>query len=319
MSRSLRARLALAYGAALVVGLVAFALAALVVLDRLQDAALAQQLQTDARAVATIVNEHDGRLRLDVDDRRQFALIVGTRGHGAIVAGDGTVLASTPGSIPPALAVLARQPQVGERGGQIHDGGETLRYVALGVPPGRRIGTVVLWRSPGPIYVFDRRAALDFALAIVPIVALAVLAGAFLTGRALEPLRALAGLASEIEAHDLSRRLGGEPSGDELGVLCATFDRMLDRLEGAFERERRFAADASHELRAPLSVITAEAELALRRPRSSAEYQAALRAIAAEAAELEALTSDLLAAARGTALARRERVDLGALAEGVAG
>jgi signal transduction histidine kinase len=73
---------------------------------------------------------------------------------------------------------------------------------------------------------------------------------------------------------------------------------MLDRLQKAFERERRFTSDASHELRAPLSVIRAEADLALRSDRTPEEYRRALETIASESDALEALTRDLLAAAR---------------------
>jgi two-component system OmpR family sensor kinase len=76
---------------------------------------------------------------------------------------------------------------------------------------------------------------------------------------------------------------------------------MLDRLQHAFDRERRFTSDASHELRAPLSVIRAEADLALRKERTAAEYRAALETIASEADALEALTRDLLTVARADA------------------
>ncbi len=91
-------------------------------------------------------------------------------------------------------------------------------------------------------------------------------------------------------------------------------------LEDAFARQHRFAADASHELRAPLSVIRAEADLALRKPRAISAYQAAIATIASEADRMEALVSALLEAARSQE-ARREPtvIDLGQLATRVCG
>jgi signal transduction histidine kinase len=90
-------------------------------------------------------------------------------------------------------------------------------------------------------------------------------------------------------------------------------------LEDAFARQRRFTADASHELRAPLSVIRAEADLALRKERSPREYRSAMETIANEADLLELLIGDLLAAARaesGTSV--RERVELLPLIQAIA-
>ena len=184
-------------------------------------------------------------------------------------------------------------------------GGETWR---VGVTPVPRLveplGVAVTWRTLDAVGDVDRRMALVFALAIPLLVGFAFVAGNVVAARGLRPLRTLAALASEIEAHDLSRRLVIASTPDELGLLCATFDRMLDRLEEGFARERRFTTDASHELRAPLAVIRAEADLTLRRPREREEYERALRAISAQSDRLEALTRDLLAEARAESAAR---------------
>ena len=85
-------------------------------------------------------------------------------------------------------------------------------------------------------------------------------------------------------------------------------------LEEAFARQRRFTADASHELRAPLAVIRAEADLALRKDRETFEYRSAMQTIASEADHMEALIGDLLSAARAESGAfSRERVDVAAM------
>ena len=141
-------------------------------------------------------------------------------------------------------------------------------FTAPVVRRGSRIGSIAVWRDADSIAALDRSVALAFAFAIPVLAALAVFAGGAIARRGLAPLDRIARLASEIEAHDLSERLELPPRADELGRLAATFDRMLDRLQRAFDRERRFTGDASHELRAPLSVIRAEADLALRKERT---------------------------------------------------
>ena len=96
---------------------------------------------------------------------------------------------------------------------------------------------------------------------------------------------------------------------------------MLDRLEDGIERERRFTADASHELRTPLALLETELELALRRPRSPEELQAALRSAAEEVDRLRRLADDLLVLAqleRGRVPLRREPIAADDLLEGVA-
>jgi signal transduction histidine kinase len=90
--------------------------------------------------------------------------------------------------------------------------------------------------------------------------------------------------------------------------IAESFDRMLERVQTSVVRERRFAADASHELRTPLAVIKAECDLALRRERAPDEYRQAIASVAREAARLEELTNQLLAAARSESGAREAQI-----------
>ena len=101
------------------------------------------------------------------------------------------------------------------------------------------------------------------------------------------------------------------PAQDEISRLAETLNEMLARLEAAFEHERRFVADASHELRTPLALLRTELELALRRPRSPAELEEALRSAAEETERLSRLAEDLLLIARadqGALPVRREPI-----------
>jgi signal transduction histidine kinase len=104
--------------------------------------------------------------------------------------------------------------------------------------------------------------------------------------------------ADAISASEPGRRLPVPAARDEVARLADTLNEMLGRLEGAIERERSFVADASHELRTPLALLRAELELALRRPRTAAELEEALRSAAAETERLTRLAEDLLVLAR---------------------
>ena len=83
---------------------------------------------------------------------------------------------------------------------------------------------------------------------------------------ALRPVRAMAGQAGSITAHAADGRLATPTAEDELGQLARAFNSLLDRLRAALQMQRQFMADASHELRTPVSVIQTATEVTLQRP-----------------------------------------------------
>jgi heavy metal sensor kinase len=127
---------------------------------------------------------------------------------------------------------------------------------------------------------------------------LATLAGYVLAGAALRPVEEMRRKAAQISAATPGSRLPVPVAKDEVQRLAETLNDMLERLETAFEHERRFVADASHELRTPLALLKTELELALRHPRSHAELEDALRSAAEETDRLSSLAADLLLLAR---------------------
>jgi len=299
--RTLRGRLTLSYALALVVSLAIFGALALAVVDHAQRTALDAQLTTSARAILATVENRQGRVALDEADSVQLGDILGAKANGVVWQRDGAVAASAGRGSFPGLRKLALGAK-DARIASLRAGNQDVRaYLAPIVSRSNTIGGLAIWRETDAIGEIDKVVALAFGFAIPILVALAVFCGGAIARRALTPLGRIATLASEIEASDLSARLALPSRRDELGRLGATFDRMLERLQNAFERERRFTSDASHELRAPLSVICAEADLALRRERSGDEYREALRTIAERAEALEAITRDLLGAARADA------------------
>jgi heavy metal sensor kinase len=141
----------------------------------------------------------------------------------------------------------------------------------------------------------------------------AAVVGYWMSRRALGPVDALVQTAREIGGANLHSRLQKLNTGDELQRLADTLNEMLDRIETAFQRVTQFTADASHELRTPVSLIRTEAELALRRSRGEAEYQESMRHILLEAERTTALIEELLALARadsGREALHMEPVDL---------
>ena len=123
--------------------------------------------------------------------------------------------------------------------------------------------------------------------------------GWVLAGRALAPVDRITQVAREIEASDLSRRIGLSGPNDELTRLGATFDSMLDRLEGAFAAQRRFLADTSHDLRTPLSVIRSNVEVSLDDPTPSIEeWRTTGEIVVRNAERMNSMIEGLLAAAR---------------------
>jgi heavy metal sensor kinase len=141
-----------------------------------------------------------------------------------------------------------------------------------------------------------------YLLLLAPMLLLAAAAGGYwLSQRALSPVDAITHTTRNISATNLSSRLEKLATGDELQRLSDTLNQMLDRLEDAFRRVTQFTADASHELRTPISLIRTESEIALRKSRGVEEYRVALRHILLEAERTSSLVEELLSLARADA------------------
>ena len=143
--------------------------------------------------------------------------------------------------------------------------------------------------------------------------------GYWLAGRALAPLVAVASSLAEIKPRDLSRRLAPASIDDELGRLIRAINALLQRVERGSAMERRFAADAAHELRTPLAVLRTGIEVVLRRDRTAAEYEQALNTALRDTTAVCALADDLLALSRfdHESSLSDDSIDLGELTEEV--
>jgi len=186
--------------------------------------------------------------------------------------------------------------------------GERLRLLAvpinisiLGPPPGIQPVALVITRSTKQIDQALTGLLHTLIIAAPVTLALAAAGGIFLARRALKPVDRIAQTAHEIGASDLSQRINVNTK-DELGRLATTLNKMIGRLEKAFQRQKQFTSDASHELRTPLAVIEAESTLALQKERPPSDYRQSLETISQEAKQMSSLIDRLLVLARADAV-----------------
>lgn len=193
------------------------------------------------------------------------------------------------------------------------------RFTALGGEVGGRTFTVLIGQSLGTGE--DTLHAAEVALAVAgPLLLLAVAGATYLfIGRSLRPVARIRATVEGISHHHLSERVPVPPGNDEVSQLAQTMNTVLDGLDRATGAQRRFVADASHELRSPVATLRAAADIALTVPGRADRTDLALL-VQAESRRLDRLVADLLLLARveergrrdGTAAVERwsEEVDL---------
>jgi two-component system, OmpR family, sensor kinase len=317
----IRLRLTLAFAVAMAVMLVAAGLFLYLRLGAALDRTIDRSLLGRADDVTALVRAAGSGLRQApgpglVEQEESFA---------QVLAPDGAVLDSTPGLRDrrllsgPELARATRTIVLVDRP-PFPDSDDPLRLLATPVQAEGGPVVVVVGTSTE-----ERVEALESLLRQLllggPIVlAVASLLGYGLAAAALRPVESMRREAEAVSATAPGRRLPLPQGDDEIVRLGATLNTMLDRLEAALARERRFVSDASHELRTPLAALRTELELALRRPRPPGELEAALRSAAEETERLSRLAEDLLVLVRadgGGLPVHRERLPAAQLLAGV--
>jgi heavy metal sensor kinase len=153
----------------------------------------------------------------------------------------------------------------------------------------------------GPIHDELRRLASWLTGLTAGVWLTAALLGRWLCRRTLAPVAAMAASSRQLGPAALGERLAVSSTGDELEDLGRGFNAALDRLEEAFERQRRFTGDAAHQLRTPLAAMLGQVEVTLRRERDGEEYRTTLRAVGDEVRHMNRVTEALLFLARADA------------------
>jgi len=286
----------------------------LVVMYRLQLNSADRTIQGQLRTYATQIAQSAAGGRFP---RPLPASVLDAADQAQVLASDGTVLAATRNLLGlPALYTLApgsatpvRQP-AGDRvlTSDLSVYGE---HATAGGRPVTIITTTGTYLRSQVNETFARLLAIG-----VPF--LLVLAGGtvwLVVGRALRPVEQIRGAVTAITLADLSQRVPEPGTHDEIGRLARTMNDMLARLDDSAARQRRFVADASHELRSPLTAIRTGLEVGLSHPDRAPWPEIARRAVR-QSQRLEHLIAELLVLAKADAqqfAARRQPVDLAAL------
>jgi two-component system OmpR family sensor kinase len=312
----IRFRLTLPFALAMAVVLCAMGL---VVYVRVGGALLAS-IDQNLRAQAGESADHFGRGRELIDRDAASGVTVAQ-----LVDPNGRVLQSVPAGLPSLSSAEVRARALA--GSRVWWSsslpGRSGEWRLLAVPTRRATERAVLivGQTLAPREDALHRLARELVLGGPAALALAILAGYLLAAAALRPVEAMRRRAAAVTASTPGTRLPVPPGRDEISKLAETLNDMLQRLEAAFEHERRFVADASHELRTPLALLRTELELALRRPRSHGELEQAVRSAAEETERLTHLAEDLLLIARsdqGELPVRRRRISARAVLQDVA-
>ena len=302
-SLPIRLRLTLAFAAVMALVLSGMGLFVYARVGKALGASIDQALTSQATEASRHAQEGRNLLDADVDGGATLA---------EVVAADGSVTRSDPAN----LSLLIPADDLAKlRAGSTVRGAVTLkrpvgdwRYLAVPSEGGAVVVARSLEGREESLHRLLRELLLAGPLALI----LASFAGYGLAAAALRPVEAMRRRAEDVSAHTPGR-LPVPAGGDEISRLATTLNDMLGRLEAAFEHERQFVSNASHELRTPLAMLRTELDLALRRPRTQTELEAALRSAAHETNRLSQLAEDLLLIARvdqGALPIRAERLSV---------
>ncbi len=295
MSRwSLRLRLTLAFAVAMALVLAAVGAFLYVRLGAELDTQLEVRLAASAATLQAAIGDSPESVPDGALDEQDVA---------QVIAPDGSVIATSAGAGPgPVLAVAdlveAQHARVLLERHVLDDDPVLVLAEPLDALPG---GVVVVGVSLESRDDAVNGLLTQLAIVIPAALLAASVAGYALAGAALRPVEAMRERAETISTDEPGARLPLPPAHDEVYRLGTTLNAMLGRLEEGLERDRRFVADASHELRTPLATLRTELDLALRRPRTPTELEAALRSASEEADRLAKLADDLLVLARSDA------------------
>jgi heavy metal sensor kinase len=307
MLNSVRSRLTLWYAAALSTALLVFSVLVYVLMVRAVykrvDGDLRSVLEVTALSLNHEIEEHEGKDK----GEQSFAMVLNTMQHTsfprhAIAVFEGNrLVARKPAS---SGATALRPPNIPYSAAPVFltSGDMRIAITPVYVAYARSSYEVVASERLAPAWaeLVEFRRTLYAAVGLSLL--FAILPGYLLARRSLAPVVAMSETADRIGSKNLNERLAVANPDDELGKLALTFNSLLGRLESAFRQQRQFMADASHELRTPISVARTASEVTLERPhRPEEEYRDALETVEQQMRRLTRVVQDMFTLARADA------------------
>lgn len=315
MPDSIRVRLTLWYAFGLTILLVGFAVVSYALLARSAERRIDESLRQTARAFAAdwiadqasasprSVRTMDAVRGIGIGD---LEIIVFDRARRVVSASrrEDRWRSSEPRATPGAelRSLLGQIASAGGEFATLPGDDAPRRAFVLPIGTASRRQTIAVTQGLAGYEAMLRETREAYLVAIPIALVLAIAGGYVLAGRALAPVGAMAAQAQRIGASTLHERLRTRNDRDELGRLAGAFNGLLDRLDRAFEQQRQFLAEASHELRTPVAVVRGEAEVALSREgRTPSEYREALEVIHDEGRRMSRIVDDLFLLSRADA------------------
>lgn len=320
-TRSLKFRLVVWYAGWLGVLFIVFGVFVYASLDYYLERSLREALLRRARLVADVVQRSPlDEAGLASEIRSYFAPEVNNRftratRHGAViyVSGRPTDQSFDPAQVPPP-PVSSEDESYGHR--TLPDGNEMLVAVVSRASQGGRL-TIEEGAALAPLHATLQAWVMALVMGLALLILLAVVGGAVLVQRALQPVDRITRSAERISSRNLSERLPVPASRDEIERLSTALNAMIRRLDEGFQQTQRFFADASHELRTPLTIIQGELEAVLKNQDADPGSREAAGSALEEVERLKNIVESLFALSRldaGEGQMKFEAVDLAELA-----
>ena len=267
-------------------------------------AAIDRTLHSKVQVITGLLHEEHGAIELELSEVILGEYSIPRSGHYYKVLMDGKPLASSPSLVDSGFDLAS---------GIVESGNERLHekiYTSVG-PDGEPVRVLRQdLKAFGRSFVVFAAESLSESIEMIDAfrnflflvigagVLIVCLTGFWIAKRSLDPLKVFSENIRTITHRTLARRIGADEETQELTVLADSFNSLLVRLQKAFESEKRLIADASNELKTPISVIKARCDVTLQRERQEKEYVEALKTVRAVSEDMDTVVRDLLSLAR---------------------